>query len=193
MATETKKFTVIRGHVSPETAYLVGDYPFGFRLRCKIRYWLERATKGSQKGRVRFVSQTTNPKHGDCWNKSKGSTYSAFDVMYLDEQEHVHHFPLSDYLWPEHFGAFVADGIYGQLDEAERGEVDTLVRVSRIFSPVSWAEWDELVGHVRTSLQQAPPDFDDDQMYDIFGRGTSLATIRERFDLALAYVRAGGE
>jgi hypothetical protein len=32
---------VLSGHVSEETAFLVEDYPYGFRLRCKIRYWLE--------------------------------------------------------------------------------------------------------------------------------------------------------
>jgi len=33
--------TVLSGHTTMETAYLVDDYPYGFRLRCKIRYWLE--------------------------------------------------------------------------------------------------------------------------------------------------------
>ena len=32
---------ILKGHVSPATAYLVNDYPYGFRLRCQIRYWLE--------------------------------------------------------------------------------------------------------------------------------------------------------
>lgn len=32
---------VLSGHTSPETAYVVDDYPYGFRLRCKIRYWIE--------------------------------------------------------------------------------------------------------------------------------------------------------
>jgi len=39
---------------------LVEDYPYGFRLRCKIRFWLEYAPKRG----FRFVSQTTNPKRG---------------------------------------------------------------------------------------------------------------------------------
>lgn len=73
-------------HVSPETAYLVQDYPYGFRLRCKIRYWLEISkTKG-----VRFCSQTTNPKRGDTWNKPKYSTYCKFGgAMFLNELNHV--------------------------------------------------------------------------------------------------------
>lgn len=78
---------VLAGHVSPETAFLVDDYPYGFRLRCKIRYWLEfKAKKG-----VRFVSQTSNPKlPGLVWNKPKASTYAEFGgAMFLDENGHV--------------------------------------------------------------------------------------------------------
>jgi hypothetical protein len=77
---------VLSGHVSPETAYVVDDYPYGFRLRCKIRYWLETNKRGT-----RFVSQTTNPKRdGEVWNKPKASTYSdVAGAMFTDENGHV--------------------------------------------------------------------------------------------------------
>jgi hypothetical protein len=68
----------LTGHTSPETAYVVNDYPYGFRLRCKIRYWLEYKAKHG----FRFVSQTTNPKRaGEFWNKPKASTYCDLAVM----------------------------------------------------------------------------------------------------------------
>lgn len=72
------------GHTSEETAYIVNDYPYGFRLRCKIRYWLEYSPK---KG-YRFCSQTTNPKLStEVWNKPKKSTYVDLSaVMYLDPE-----------------------------------------------------------------------------------------------------------
>ncbi len=45
------------GHSSPDTAYLVADYPYGRTVRCRIRYWIETsATKG-----FRFVSQRETP------------------------------------------------------------------------------------------------------------------------------------
>lgn len=77
---------VLAGHVSPDTAYHVTDYPHGFRLRCQIRYWLE-----YKKGHgYRLMSQTSNPKRpGLVWNKPKGSTYSMLGVMFLDAQAHV--------------------------------------------------------------------------------------------------------
>ncbi len=85
---------VLSGHVSPETAYTVEDYPYGFRLRCRIRYWLE-YKKGTG---VRLVSQTTNPKRGGAWNKPKASTYGRFGgAMFLDEQGYVQWSALTEY------------------------------------------------------------------------------------------------
>lgn len=85
---------ILKGHISPETAYLVDDYPYGYTLRCKIRYWLE------YKPRVgfRFMSQTTDPRRGDRWNNPKASTYSKFGgAMFLDDKGHVHWTGLGEY------------------------------------------------------------------------------------------------
>ena len=71
--------------------HMVDDYPYGFRLRCKIRYWIETTKRGQ-----RFVSQTTNPKKaGEHWNKPKKSTYSDLLALYLDENDHVKYDALS--------------------------------------------------------------------------------------------------
>ena len=84
---------VLSGHYSAETAFVVNDYPYGFRLRCKIRYWLEVNSKGT-----RFWSQTTNPKkHIEVWNAPKASTYSFVGVMFLDEDCHTKWTGLSVY------------------------------------------------------------------------------------------------
>lgn len=78
--------TILTGHTSPETAYVVNDYPYGFRLRCKIRYWLEFHPRHG----FRFMSQTSNPKRGDIWNKPKASTYCTYGgCMVLHENGHV--------------------------------------------------------------------------------------------------------
>jgi hypothetical protein len=106
--------TILTGHVSPETAYVVEDYPYGFRLRCKIRYWLEFNPK---KG-FRFWSQTTNPKRpGEVWNKPKASTYCRFGgAMYLNSEGHVKWVGLTEYSdgkeaqsFLEHWGAGVPE------------------------------------------------------------------------------------
>ena len=72
------------GNNSAETAYVVADYPYGFRLRTQIRYWVETKKNFGQ----RFVSQTLNPKNGN-WNKPKAGTYYLAVVMYLDEKDYV--------------------------------------------------------------------------------------------------------
>lgn len=83
------------GHTCPENAYVVDDYPYGFTLRCKIRYWIETKEKHGQ----RFCSQTTNPKRSsEVWNKPKYSTYFPLVVMGLDaETGYVEYKILSQY------------------------------------------------------------------------------------------------
>lgn len=77
----------IYGATSEETAYLVEDYPYGFRKRTSIRYWVERNKKG-----YRFVSQTLDPKRNR-WNAPKASTYTQGPLfMYVNKETgHVNH------------------------------------------------------------------------------------------------------
>lgn len=78
---------MLTGHNSPETAYIVDDYPYGFKLRCKMRCWIETNKNGQ-----RYWTQTTNPKvAGEVWNKPKSGTYSDIIVMFLDDDNHVKH------------------------------------------------------------------------------------------------------
>jgi len=77
---ETQTYTRLSGHVSAETAFIVDDYPYGFRLRCHIRYWIEYKPSHG----FRFVSQTSNPKKaGIVWNKPKAGTYSKFGAVLM--------------------------------------------------------------------------------------------------------------
>lgn len=80
-----RKVAPLYGYTSEEKSYLVPDYPYGFRKRTEIRYWIE---ENKKKGR-RFVSQTLDPDRRR-WNKPKASTYTESPaVMYLDEKGHV--------------------------------------------------------------------------------------------------------
>ena len=120
---------ILKGHISAEIAYLVDDYPYGFRLRCKIRYWLE---VDKNKG-VRFCSQTSNPKITSqlVWNKPKKSTYSRYGgCMFLDENGHVKWDGLTEYSdyqeaynFREKYNEGIPDAIRENLDnwiEAKR-------------------------------------------------------------------------
>lgn len=94
---------ILKGHRSPETAYHVLDYPYGFRLRCQIRYWLEHDKRHG----VRLVSQTSNPKRGNAWNKPKASTYARFaGCMFLDDAGHVQWTGAGEYMSAEELSAW---------------------------------------------------------------------------------------
>ena len=95
--------TPLYGYTSPETAYLVADYPYGRKVRCRIRYWLETDPK---KG-ARFVSQTEHPTRL-VWNAPKKSVYALLaGCMYLDESGHVQWATLNEYSKPAEALAFV--------------------------------------------------------------------------------------
>lgn len=109
-------------HISPETAYMVDDYPYGFRLRCKIRFWLDVHPKRG----VRMMSQTSNPKRPSLvWNKPKASTYALFGgALYLDEDtNHVHWDGLTEYTdateaaaWRDKFGPAVPEAAQARMN-----------------------------------------------------------------------------
>lgn len=82
----TQKTIYLQGHTCKDTAYEVKDYPYGFRLRTSIFYWIEtKIGKGD-----RLCTYTINPKTGRP-NVPKYSTYSTFMYMYLNNQGHVDH------------------------------------------------------------------------------------------------------
>lgn len=95
-----KKF--IFNHTSPETAFEVKDYPYGFRLRTSIFYWIETIAKKGD----RFCSYTINPKNGRA-NAPKKSTFSNLGAMFLDENNHVHWLGVTIYSNREEVKTFV--------------------------------------------------------------------------------------
>lgn len=108
---------ILRGHENEETAYVVADYPYGFRLRTSIRYWIETTKQGQ-----RFCSQTLNPKTGQ-WNKPKKSTYSDITVLAIDESSgHVVNYGFSiAYSDEKETADFIAS--LGELTEYEKNQV----------------------------------------------------------------------
>lgn len=118
----------LAGHISPETAYVVPDYPYGFRLRCQIRYWVETNKRGQ-----RVVSQTSNPKkEGLVWNKPKASTYANIRVLYLDEQGYVQNAILTYYADAQTIAQFQAEHAAGLQSVRDQKELTFLVAVATV-------------------------------------------------------------
>lgn len=124
----------IYGHVSPETAYICNDYPWGFRLRTTIRYWIETSEK--KNGGQRFCSQTINPKTGE-WCAPKKSSYSALEVLYLDENEHVHCEAIRTYASLEEIEAFNARHS-ANFDAYQTDQIKWLLAQAKVMSKVTW-------------------------------------------------------
>lgn len=82
----------LNGYTTQATAYEVKDYPYGFRLRTSIFYWIE-----SKKGNGdRVCTYTIDPRNGRK-NKPKCGTYSTFCYLYLNEENHVKHGVIDSY------------------------------------------------------------------------------------------------
>lgn len=93
------------GHTSADNAAVCNDYPYGFKERTRIRYYLEH----NEKKGFRFVSQTENPKTLR-WNAPKKSTYMLIaGCMYSDENNHIHWSGVSEYTSAKDALAFVND------------------------------------------------------------------------------------
>lgn len=125
-------YTTLTGHTDAESAYVVDDYPYGFRLRTQIRYWIE-TTKHGQ----RFVSQTLNPKTG-AWNKPKAGTYDVIKVMVRNEENgHIE----SDRLdWnddEEKISAFETKHA-AALDDRARYAIKKIRAHNRAISKITW-------------------------------------------------------
>ena len=85
--------SILRGYTSKETAYKVDNYPWGFRLRTSIFYWIETKPKLGD----RFCSYTIDPRTGRAC-KPKCGTYSPFLYMFLSADEgHVKYAGIDSY------------------------------------------------------------------------------------------------
>lgn len=70
-------------HTSFETAYVVQDWPWGYKLRTEKRFWIE-----SNKSGDRQISQTLDPRTGK-WCAPKKSIYYPILIFYTSDQEKV--------------------------------------------------------------------------------------------------------
>jgi hypothetical protein len=123
----TPKMTYLSGHYSVESAYLIEDYPTGYKGRCMMRIWIETIETGASKGKWRQVYQTTNPKwdwgvDGSKmrWRKEKKETGADIVILYLDGKGHHNYVSFYivgrpkedlDSFRQKHIEAFMADSV----------------------------------------------------------------------------------
>jgi len=138
----TQIVKILNGHRSFETAYKVENYPYGFRLRCTIFYWVETTKKRGD----RFCTCTIDPRNGRL-NKPKKSTYAPFMYLYLDEIGHVQYGAIDAYE-REKFNEKL-DFIINTVEEATDEQVLNLKR--------------EYYGHIKASYPYLLVKYDDER------------------------------
>lgn len=143
-------FRPIEKQPTKEEPLRVKDYPYGFRLRTTILYWVE-----SNKNGQRFVSQTINPKTGGL-NKPKASTYTGLIIVCKDEKDHVvydsiHSTDNEEVLekWKQKY--------WNYLTEWQKNEFHKLKGLAKAWSKVSYSTQvvkyrNKITGEVSTSI-----------------------------------------
>jgi hypothetical protein len=159
---------VLKGIDSPASALITFDYPFGRRVRCIRRTWVE--TKG---GRQRLVHETSHKsfnieytRHLEqdgreaadqwateqlnagrvIWNATKCSTYFDLLVPFMRHMPGETMCPIETavlqiWSWPEHFAEFYQT-VGDDLSDEQRAMAQSLETASRKLSAQSWSEWD---------------------------------------------------
>ena len=169
---------LLRGHINAETAALVEDYPYG-SLRCQKRYWVERATKGTGKGRERPVTQTSNPKTGNTWqNKPKAGTFCDRVFVYRDTRNNYLRFWHVNFNGPDSFIKFIASGLYQQLTDEERTDLAKWINFDRKYNGRSWREYENNL--VRISESAKVHGLDNPELYTLGGFSDAIPELQDR-------------
>lgn len=120
----------LHGNVSAETAYIVSDYPYGWK-RTKKRYWIETTKRGQ-----RLVTQTLNPKT-QRWNNPKKSTYSDLRVLYLNEENnHAENDGISAGVNEERLNEFLTKFEFSTKRDLR--EIDIIRAYARVSNHLTW-------------------------------------------------------
>jgi len=121
-------------HNNEETALVVNNYPYGFRLRTKIRYWIETDKKKGD----RFISQTLNPKT-NLWNNPKKSVYNSVMVLNKDtETGYIHYFGLYSTTDKERIEQFLKNIDGYELNLEQKEQIKILNAYSKAYENVSF-------------------------------------------------------
>ena len=127
---DNKKY--IYNAVDFDTAIEVDNYPWGFRLKTKVKYWVESNNKGD-----RLIKQTLNPKTNE-WCKPKKSTYNAVEVLYFDDNGHVKVYGIGKYGVNEKvLKTFISNIDYNSLNLLQKKQIEMIRSINKVMENVS--------------------------------------------------------
>lgn len=110
--------TIIYNKDAADNAVTVENYPWGYKLKTKRKYWIETTKRGD-----RLCYQTLNPKT-DKWCAVKKSTYAGIKVLYENEDGHIKTYTL-DPVWDskEWLAEFQEIVDVAKLTDAQRAKI----------------------------------------------------------------------
>ena len=111
----------------------VNNYPWGFRLKTKVKYWIESNNRGD-----RFIKQTLNPKTNE-WCNPKKSTYNAVEVLYFDENDHVKGYGIGKYgVNEKELETFISNINYDSLNLLQKKQIEKIRAINKVMEKVSF-------------------------------------------------------
>ena len=116
-----------------DNAFEVNNYPWGFRLKTKRRYWIETNKQGD-----RTCFQTLNPKT-NAWCAVKHSTYGAVKLLCLDENNHVQTFGIHKYgTDKKEIEEFLSKIDYDYLNDLQKKQICKLKSINKVMEKVTF-------------------------------------------------------
>ena len=146
--------TVLRGHVSPKTAFVAGEQ----------RYWLHTPTEGVNTGWVCLKTQAADPAKPGGWKRPTAKPHSHWAVMYGDSLGHVDWWPVGKFgpnPW-EHL-RFRLRTLFDQLNATEHDGYMAAVKLGIDSQPEVWERAKKAFG--------------------LIAKGTTRAELHERYVL----------
>ena len=142
---------IMYGHDNFENAYEVDNYPWGFKLKTKRRYWIE-----TKKGfGDRLVFATLNPKNGK-WCKPKAGTYQPVQVLALNQDGHVITRGLGLWQTNEDIAKLLEIVDWKKLNEIQQKKLCEVRAVNQVMKKVEFKV--EAVRHEPIILGQRTPE-----------------------------------
>jgi len=115
-----------------DNALMVENYPWGFRLKTKRKYWIE--TNKTQGDRLCFC--TLNPKT-DKWCAVKKSTYGAVYVLYFDENQHIKSLGVSKCAYAKELEEFMSIIDCNSLSVLQKKQLERIKAIQKVMDKVT--------------------------------------------------------
>ena len=115
-----------------DNAIEVDNYPWGFKLKTKRRYWVETTKHGD-----RDCYCTLNPKTNK-WCAVKKSTYEAVSFVYIADNGHVKFGGIGKHASNQQVENFLKTIDYNKLSDAQKKQICKIKAINKVMENVTF-------------------------------------------------------